>query len=180
MFDKVIKILRQQGVIAYPTEAVYGLGCDPLSELAVKKILSLKERDVSKGLILIAAEWEQIEAFTRPVPEKKLAQALESWPGPFTWLFPASKKAPSWISGIHNTIALRITAHPIAKTICEEFSGPIVSTSANPENQSPAKTADQVRHYFPSGIDMLVSGEVGDLLCPTSIRDVISGELIRS
>ena len=179
MVEKVTKVLQQQGVIAYPTEAVYGLGCDPFSELAVKKILKLKKRDINKGLILIASNWKQIENLIQPIPDENLSQVMQTWPGPVTWLFPASDKVPRWISGTHSTIALRITAHPVAKAICEKFSGPIVSTSANEEGEIPAKTVEQVKLYFPSGIDLLIPGEVGDLSQPTPIRDVISGEFIR-
>src|SRR3990167_4516311 len=135
MVEKVTKVLQQQGVIAYPTEAVYGLGCDPFSELAVKKILKLKKRDINKGLILIASNWKQIENLIQPIPDEKLSQVMQTWPGPVTWLFPASDEVPRWISGAHSTIALRITAHPIAKALCEKWNGPIVSTSANKEGE---------------------------------------------
>lgn len=179
MIRKAIEILKNKGVIAYPTEAVYGLGCDPFSKSAVEKILKLKKRDVSKGLILIAANWEQIKELTNPVPKEKLEQAFKTWPGPVTWVFPASDKAPKWITGKHDSIALRITDHPVAKKLCEEFGGPIVSTSANLESHSPAKTEMAVKEYFPKDVVCFVLGEVGNLSRPTSVYDVLTGKIIR-
>lgn len=175
----VASILRQGGIIAYPTEAVFGLGCDPFNKTAVNRILQLKNRDVAKGLILIAAAWEQLKPLVTDVPAAKLAAALATWPGPHTWLFPANAKVPAWIKGEHTSVALRVTQHPIAKAICEIFGGPIVSTSANIAHFSPAKTAAEVLAQFPHGIDYIISGEVGSLSNPTPIRDVMTGEIVR-
>ena len=143
-----VRCLKSGSIIAYPTEGVYGLGCDPFNELAVKKLLALKQRLVEKGLILISSDWSQVQHLTQPIAEKQLQAIFTTWPGPVTWVFPASQLAPSWICGKHPTIALRITDHSIAKMLCQQFGKPIVSSSANPEGQPPARTIKEVQQYF--------------------------------
>ena len=165
--------------IAYPTEAVYGLGCDPFNEKSVLRLLEFKKRSVDKGLILIAASWEQIKNLSAPVDKKLLAKALATWPGPVTWLFPAAKTVPPWIHGKYKTVALRITAHPLAKALCATYGGPIVSTSANLEGDKATTTYTATKKQFAQKIDFIVPGEVGGLPKPTIICDVLSGEIIR-
>ncbi len=177
--EQAVESLKQGGVIAYPTEGVFGLGCDPFNEQAVNKILALKHRDVSKGLILIASSWEQVQELTQPIPEENLQKALNSWPGPYTWIFPASSKTPKWITGKFDSIAIRVTAHPTAQAICEQYGGAIVSTSANIEGEPPATTADEVKQAFTKGIDIIVEEPVGSLKQPTTIQDVLTGATLR-
>jgi L-threonylcarbamoyladenylate synthase len=177
---KAVEILKNGGIIAYPTEAVFGLGCNPFNELAVVKTLQIKKRPIDKGLILIASDWQQIKELTAPIPESLLNKVFATWPGPTTWIFPASPKAPHWITGTYNSIALRITAHPIAKQICEEYGGAIVSTSANIEGMPPAINTTQVAAIFGNNVDFIMPGTVGDLTKPTVIIDVLSDRILRS
>ncbi len=177
--QKIVEILAKDRIIAYPTEAVYGLGCDPFNKTAVHKILTLKNRSADKGLILIASSWNQLKKFTIPIPQKLLQKALASWPGPNTWIFPASKKAPPWITGSHNTIAIRITAHPVASKICQLFNGAIVSTSANIEGEPPLTTFEQVKTQFGSQIDLIIAGNVGTQTKPTTIKDLLTDKILR-
>lgn len=172
--------LKSGDIIAYPTEAVFGLGCDPFNEKAVQNIRQLKNRDTTKGLILIASDFTQIQnliALDKLDDQKKI---MDQWPGPITKIFPASAKAPKWVCAKNNTIAIRITDHPVAKKICEQFSGAIVSTSANPEGQTPAKTTQQIKEYFGNQINVIIDAPVGDLASPTRIIDAITGETLRS
>lgn len=178
--EQAVKHLEEGHIIAYPTESVYGLGCDPNNEQAVKRIYQLKSRPQNKGLILIAADWQQIDPLIQPLPRQRRAIIEASWPGPVTWVFPATRRVPSWLVGPDNTIALRLTAHPIAKALCALFDTPIISTSANPGGQSPAKTAAAVRAYFHDAIDFIVEDKVGDLATPTPIYHAITGEQVRS
>ena len=177
--ERAIQVLQQGGVIAYPTEAVYGLGCDPFNESAVLHVLELKKRSVSKGLIIIAAHWEQLQSYIQPIDNEKMINILSSWSTPITWVFPAAKTVPSWIKGDHESVAVRITTHPIAHSLCEGFGRPIVSTSANLKDQTPAKSAAEVKSQFPSGIDCIIEGELGKLTKPTEIRDAITGKVLR-
>lgn len=175
----LLTTLQHGGLIAYPTEAVYGLGCDPYQEAAVTKILSLKKRSVQQGLILIASDWQQIAPLIQPLPIAIEQTIRASWPGPITWLAPASDLAPPWIIGQHASIALRITAHPLARRICEIWQQPLVSTSANLSGQPPLTTASEVTQCFGSVIDYIIDGAVGALTQPTSIIDALTNTQIR-
>jgi len=172
--------LKEGGVIAYPTEAVYGFGCDPFNFDAVTRLLQLKQRSVNKGLILVAANWQQIAGLVEPIPPRALAQALSTWPGPNTWVFPASAMVPNWIRGNHQTVALRVSAHPIVQELCLAYGGCIVSTSANREGEPPLRDSRTMQMMFGKQIDFIVSGKVGGQGNPTVIRDVISGDILRS
>lgn len=176
---KAITTLKQGKLVAYPTEAVYGLGCDPFNESATQQLLELKKRDVAKGLILIAAQWIQIQDLIGPLPDEIVKNLQASWPGPTTWLVPATKKVPVWIRGNHESVALRITSHPVAKALCSAWNGPLVSTSANVSDQQPAITNQQVQDYFGNDIETIVAGELGSLSKPTQILDAITGKRIR-
>ena len=173
------RCLEEGGVVAYPTEAVYGLGCDPLNPHAVARLLHLKGRMPDKGVILIASDCEQLMPFIQVEPETR-EKLEESWPGPVTWIVPASDNTPEWITGGRNTIAVRVTAHPIASAICSEYGGAIVSTSANRTGKESAKSAFQVRQKLTRAPDMIIHGALGKLDRPTPIRDAVTGELIRS
>jgi L-threonylcarbamoyladenylate synthase len=177
--DEAIIALKQGEIIAYPTEAVFGLGCDPFNESSVMQLLQLKHRPVDKGLILIAHDWQQVAKLIAPIDDSRLKQVLSTWPGPVTWVFPAAATAPAWIRGDHPGIALRITAHPIASALCQAFGGPIVSTSANLDGEAPAKDTATVQDYFGSGIALIADGPLGENLSPTPIFDAVTGAIIR-
>lgn len=166
-------------VIAYPTEAVYGLGCDPLNESAVRRVLALKQRPESAGLILIADEFGHFGPYIAPLSKELEARAMSAWPGPVTWLVPKSDLVPSWLAGEHQTIALRIPDHPVCKALCEAFGGAIVSTSANPGGQEPALNAPSVEAYFGSALCGTVEGDLGSGDKPSEIRDLVSGRVLR-
>ena len=172
--------LNQGGIIAYPTEAVYGLGCDPMNATAVYRLLALKQRPVEKGLILVAADIEQLLPFLQPVSVDHQYMLKASWPGPNTWLVPARSEVPMWIRGKHTSLAVRVSAHPIVQALCREFGGPIISTSANRTGQPPARSSIQVLRYFDGTVDRIVSAPLGGASRPTVIRDLISGEILRA
>lgn len=174
-----VNALRAEGVIAYPTEAVWGVGCDPFCETAVEQLLQMKQRDWRKGVILVAANMEQFEMYLHGMDEKTLQTLRASWPGPNTWLVPNNGAAPDWITGGRDTLALRVTAHPVVTALCKRFGGALVSTSANPAGKSPARSLLDVRRHFGNQLDAIVPGALGGLKNPTQIRDVISGEICR-
>ena len=175
-----VETLQQGGIVAYPTEGVYGLGCDPYNEEAVKKLLYLKKRSSEKGFILIASHWTQISALTEPVPEVLLQKALDSWPGAINWVFPASERVPPLIQGKFSGVALRVTAHPMAQALCDAFGKAIVSTSANYPNQEPAKDAKTVQRQIGHKINYILPGSVGGELNPCPIIDLLSNQIFRS
>ncbi|MDR6842071.1 Sua5/YciO/YrdC/YwlC family protein [Pseudoxanthomonas sacheonensis] len=173
--------LQTGGVIAYPTEAVWGLGCDPRDEAAVLRLLAIKQRAVDKGLILIASQYEQLRPFLdiTAVPVERLAEVLASWPGPHTWVMPAASAAPRWITGAHAGIAVRISAHPLVIELCNAYGGALVSTSANRAGQPAAMVRETLDSLVLEGVDGLVAGETGGLGAPTAIRDALTGVAIR-
>ena len=174
------RIANSGGIIAYPTEAVFGLGCNPLDAAAVLRLLLLKQRDIDQGLILVATDRGQLEDFV-DFPGGKAGEAIEaSWPGPVTWLVPAQAWVPYWLTGDHDTLAVRVSDHPVVQALCSEFAGPLVSTSANLHGHRPARNALQVRRAFGDRIDYLVSGQTGKLAKPTEIRDALSGKIVRA
>ena len=172
-------LLMQGGVVAYPTEAVWGLGCDPDNSIAVEKILTLKGRAVDKGLILIAADIAMFSPYLTQITSEQRHAMVKSWPGPFTWLVPNNGIAAQWITGGGPKLALRVTAHPLAAALSQLIGGPIVSTSANPQGLPAARTLTKVKAYFGPSIDAYTPGTVGKSNQPSEIRDLVSGQLIR-
>ncbi len=179
--QQAVNALKQGQLIAYPTEAVFGLGCDPQQAQAVEQLVKLKQRNPDKGLILIASSFKQLKPYIAQVDDCIAAPARQSWPGPVTWLWPVKQNYPfsHLLTGKHATIAVRVSAHPLVKKLCDKFEGAIVSTSANIEGQPPATTAEQVRQYFPKGVDKIIEADTGDLPQPTSIYDLLTQEKLR-
>ncbi len=172
--------MRAGEVIAYPTEAVFGLGCDPKNAHAVAHILRIKQRPPEAGLILIGADMDHLEEWIEQPEADLMSRALGSWPGPVTWLFPKSCTTPRWLSGAHETIAVRLTEHPVCRALCAAFGGAIVSTSANPCGAPPAVDHDMLHEYFKVEISGIVGGELGGHTKPSEIRDLATGQVIRS
>lgn len=175
---KAANSIKQGKVIAYPTEYCFGLGCDLLNQKAVEKILTIKQRDVSKGLIIIADTIEQLSPWITVTPEQIL-KLQSSWPAPLTWLVPKSKQLPSWISGDSDKVAVRVADHKLAREICKASGTAIVSTSCNPAGLTPAKNAESAQKYFPNTLDYIVDSPVGDARQASTIRDLISDTIIR-
>ena len=172
--------LEAGGVIACPTEAVWGLSCDPDNSRAVFRLLDLKRRPVAKGLILVAASESQLGFLLQGLSADERAMLTATWPGPATWLVPHHGRVPYWIHGEHDTVAVRVSDHPVVSALCRTWGGPLVSTSANPGGARPARNLYQVRRYFGEGLDYLLPGALGKQDRPTGIRDLASGEIIRA
>ncbi|MDO1529797.1 Sua5/YciO/YrdC/YwlC family protein [Fulvimonas sp. R45] len=180
--DAAAALLRAGGVLAYPTEAVYGLGCDPHDRAAFDRIFALKQRPPTQGVLLIAADFAQVERYIdlASVPGEVLAQARASWPGPNTWIFPRSSAVPEWVAGAHAGIALRVTAHAPSIALCRAFGGALVSTSANPHGQPSARSVQAVRDYFGDALDGVLDAPLGGQERPSTIRDALTGAIIRA
>jgi L-threonylcarbamoyladenylate synthase len=174
------RILRAGGLIAYPTEAVFGLGCDPHNEAALTRLLSLKDRPQEKGLILIAADEAQLEPWVEALPADVAARVRSSWPGPVTWLIPARPGVSALLRGAHASLAVRVTAHPLAAALARAFGGALVSTSANPSGEPPAREIEALRARFGDAIDYYLAGPLGGRERPSEIRDALTGEILRN
>lgn len=172
--------IRAGRVVAYPTEAVWGFGCDPLDAEAVARILDIKQRSMSMGLILIAADVEQLRPWVEPVSAEIEARVVAAWPGPVTWVLPAQPWVPEWVHGGRGSIAVRVTAHAQSAALCRASGFAIVSTSANRSGKPPARAGIQVRRWFGDEIDLILGGATGGRNRPSEIRDAVSGRPIRA
>ena len=181
--NQAVQVLQQGGVIAYPTEAVYGLGCDPGNLSAVKKILKLKNREKEKGLILVAAKFQQLKPYLIPlekhIEEKLIASWCESC-GPITWIVPAKREVSDYLKGKYDSLAIRVSNHPLVKELCEKYNGAIVSTSANISKQEAARTSEQVKEIFSDKIDLVLEGKTNIHAQPSEIRDALTDQVIRT
>jgi L-threonylcarbamoyladenylate synthase len=174
--------LHRGAVIAYPTEAVWGLGCDPFDESAVTRLLAIKQRPVEKGLILIAGSLDQIDGLLdwQALSPPRREAVLATWPGPNTWIVPTTARVPRWITGAHDGVAVRITAHPTVVALCGAFGGPLVSTSANLSGEPPVHARGELDPRLLARVDGVTEGETGGLASPTTIRDARSGAQLRA
>ena len=179
--DDCIAALNKRGVIAYPTEGVWGLGCDPRDEAATMRLLALKQREVGKGLILIAADEAQLAPFIDmdALASDQRDAVRASWPGANTWIVPASNDAPAWITGDHDGIAVRVSAHPVVVALCDAFGGALVSTSANIATLPSPRTRAELDQRIVYGVAAVAPGETGGLLQATPIRDARDGRSLR-
>ena len=174
--SKAARILFDGGIIAYPTEGVYGLGCIADDVAAVTRILDIKERDPEMGLVLIVSDIEQLEDWVS-LPE---GATLESSAAkPVTWIVPATAEAPPWIRGRHESIAVRQTEHPVARALCEATDSALVSTSANVSGHPPAQNIHLLRRQFVDLVDYIVPGELGGAGGASEIRDLLTGKILR-
>jgi L-threonylcarbamoyladenylate synthase len=173
-----VRHLKAGAVIAYPTEAVYGLGCDPLNEIAVMSLLDIKQRPIEKGLILIASSLDQLHPYL-DLGQTIINRITPTWPGPVTWVIPARFWVPKWLTGEHDSLAVRVTNHPVARDLCAQFGGPLVSTSANPTTRPAIKESRKLLKTFAGADIFIVHGKVGVLEQETAIYDALSGKRLR-
>ena len=171
----IVAALKDGEVVAYPTEGVWGVGCDPSNEEALKKLISLKKRSKGKGFILIGSELLHFKKYAEVEDNK--TKLMSKWPGPHTWIVPALEISPL-LSGGKKTIALRLSEHKETVNICNAFGGAIVSTSANKEGDETPSSPEEIKEIFP-GIKVM-QGELGGLNKPSKIEDLVTGEVIRS
>ncbi|MEL1263108.1 L-threonylcarbamoyladenylate synthase [Pseudoxanthomonas putridarboris] len=179
--EEAANVVRSGGIVAYPTEAVWGLGCDPFDEGAVHRLLAIKQRPVEKGLIVIAATLDQLRPLIdlAALPTDRLAAVLSTWPGPYTWAMPASEQAPRWITGQHDSIAVRVSQHPVVVGLCNAYGGALVSTSANLGGQPAVTRRDALDPALLARVQAVVEGDTGGLARATPIRDAINGDVLR-
>ncbi|WP_233196491.1 L-threonylcarbamoyladenylate synthase [Chromobacterium sinusclupearum] len=170
--------LRHGGVIAYSTESCYGLGCHPLDVRAIHRVLAIKARPNHKGLIVIAADFEQIRHLVRPLSAAQRAELARYWPGPYTFLLPASRRVPPALRGRHDKIAVRVTAHGEAAALCRALGTALVSTSANRAGQKSLKTAQACRKAFKDKV-LTLPGRIGKRRKPSTIIDLETGRVLR-
>ena len=179
--DQVVKALNNGDVIAYPTEGVFGVGCDPDNEFALHQLLKVKQRPREKGLILIAASIEQLLPYIdlAQLNNDQINRIKFTWPGPVTWIVPVNKNTLPLVTGQFDSIAVRVSAHPQVKAICSAFGKPITSTSANLSGYEPCRTVLEVEEQLGDLGVVVFQGEIGNRTQPTEIRDAKTGETLR-
>ncbi len=173
--------LTSGGVIAYPTESVFGLGCDPNNRHAVKRILRIKGRPQHKGLILVADSFSRLQMFIAPLSASQILTMQQSWGNPqkpHTWIAPAAKHCPKWLTGRHQSIAIRVTSHPYTAKLCKDTGMALVSTSANQSGHHAAKTDKQCHHLFGHRVRVL-AGKTAGAKKPSTIQDLLTGKILR-
>ncbi len=176
--DSLRAHLRRGGLIAYPTESCYGLGCDPRNARALKRLIRLKGRSAAKGMLLIADHFRRLQPFVRPLSTTDRARLARSWPGPVTWVVPASASCLPELTGGRPTIAVRVTAHHGAAHLCRALRMALVSTSANKSGKKPAKTAAECRRIFGMQV-RVIDGRIGQRRRPSTLIDLATGTILR-
>jgi len=167
-------VLFRGGVIAYPTEGVFGLGCMPDDDDAIVRVLAIKRRRADKGLILIASKRSQLDDWIAggDIPDPD--------PGyPVTWIAAAKPGVSPLVRGAHDTLAVRLTTNATAASICDAVDSPVVSTSANISGRPVARNRLVLRRTFGACVDYIVPGDCGPASGPSEIRDLVSGAVLR-
>lgn len=173
------RVLRAGGVVSHATEGVWGLACDPSNEKAIRRILALKKRAATRGLIVVAADPTVLAPFVASEATESWQRAQSNWPGPVTWLLPVASGVCPLLSGGGPRIALRISAHPLCRALARVAGGAIVSTSANIAGRPAPVFGWQMRRSLNDGVDFVVGGHCQYPGTPSTIRDGVSGETIR-
>ncbi|MEM7218334.1 MAG: L-threonylcarbamoyladenylate synthase [Pseudomonadota bacterium] len=171
-------ILRAGGLVAHATEGVFGLAVDPFNDAAVHRLLALKSRPASKGLIVIGASADVFATELEALDARDRQAALDAWPGAETFVVPNTRFSPL-VAGDSGAIAIRVPGHPQARALAAAVSGPLTSTSANPAGSDAAVTAEEVTAYFHAQVDLVIPGEVIARGRPSRIRDLRTGAVLR-
>lgn len=168
-------------ILAYPTEAVFGLGCDPRNTAALQRLLRLKQRAADKGMIVLAADLEQAQVFVdqQAISAAQWANISNVWPGFVTQLLPAAAWLPAALCGKHRQVAIRVTAFEPARQLCQQLGSAIVSTSANISGQPALTEAAAVREAFGQQLGWVLDLPCGGASRPSRIIDPISQRIIR-
>lgn len=176
---QIIEVLNRGGVIAYPTEAVYGLGCRADRREAVERICAIKNRPADQGVIVLIRDLDQLDDWIEPLGETQRQQLETTWPGPVTWLIPATDHCPAWLKGKHTSLAVRQSAHTLCRELVGALDVPLVSTSANRSGREPARTAAEAEAVFGDEVDLVIDGPLGDSAKPSMIYDLKTGRQLR-
>ncbi len=176
---RAYQVIQAGGLLIYPTEGVYGIGCDPHNSEAINKLINLKKRNPNKGIILIASDFAMFEAFIKPLSNEILEQISKYKSDPVSWIVPATEHCPGPLTGNRSTLAIRVSSHPFVQSLCKQLGHAITSTSANVSGQNPINNAKELNKAFGFAVDYIVPLPVGSLGKPTPLFDAISGQQLR-
>jgi len=155
--EKGVEILRKGGVIAFPTDTVYGLGADVFNTRAVERIYEIKNRPKNQQFPLLIADVKQLNALAEPIPEIAWFLARRFWPGGLTLILSKRDSVPAYLAS-GPTLAVRVPDHPVCLALIKGLGNPITGTSANVSGQLPALTADEVDQQLEGKIDLIING----------------------
>lgn len=168
--EKAAVVLRQGGIVAFPTETYYGLAVDPYCEAAVARLFQVKARPAHKPLLVLIDRIEQLPEVAAEIPAQYPVLMEKFWPGPLTLVFPARADLPKLLTGNTGRVGVRISPHPIARELIRRAGRPITATSANISDLAPAKTAHEVLAMFRDHLDYIFDGgETAAGLCSTVV-----------
>ncbi|WLE97175.1 MAG: L-threonylcarbamoyladenylate synthase [Candidatus Electrothrix communis] len=151
-------LLRQGGLIAFPTETYYGLGVDPFNVEALARLFAVKQRQPDKAVLVLVAEQAQVTELAAEVPAVLQKLMSHFWPGPLTLVFPGQASLSTLLTGGTGNIGIRHSPHPLASRLLHAFGGPITATSANRSGAPPATTAAEVQESLGAEIDLILDG----------------------
>lgn len=175
---QAVAVLRDGGVICHACEGVWGFACDPFNESAVTRILIIKQRPITKGLIVIGGSVREFSPELAALDSTQHEMICASWPGHTTWILP-NARFPRWITGEFDTVAVRVPGHNQSRELASKFGGPLVSTSANRSGQRELTTLTDVEQQFKTEVDYILKGSVGNAFGPSKIFDARTGEKLR-
>jgi L-threonylcarbamoyladenylate synthase len=156
--EKAVTVLRNGGVVAFPTETYYGLAVDPTIESALQRLFALKKRPRQKPILLITHAVEQLYRLTDGIPDQYQVLMDRFWPGPLTLIFNALPAVSSLLTAGTGTVGVRISSHPVADLLARQYGRPVTATSANISGREAAVSAAEVRDYFNDSVDFVLDG----------------------
>ncbi len=177
LIQKAVDILKQGGIIIYPTDSVYAIGGDLMNREAVKKIYRLKGATPGKNLFSFVCEdigiiGDYAENITTPI--YRIFKA--AWPGPYTFILKASKKVPKHFQSRRKTVGIRVVDNPITQMLVKELGNPIISSSLMPDEREEYMTNPELMHEkYRNSVDLIIDGGIGGTI-PTTVIDVSQGE----
>ncbi|MBI2958042.1 MAG: threonylcarbamoyl-AMP synthase [Chloroflexi bacterium] len=153
------RVLRGGGIVAYPTDTVYGLGCNALNSIAVVRVYEVKKRPRHLALPILIPEVGQLPSVARSVPRAAMALAERFWPGALTLVLPKQDRIPDIVTARCDRVAVRVPAHPVPAFLCRALGAPLIGTSANLHGMPSCRTAREVRRHFAGEVDLVIDGE---------------------
>ncbi|RKH50527.1 threonylcarbamoyl-AMP synthase [Corallococcus llansteffanensis] len=175
LLDRAVEMLRRGGVIALPTETVYGLAANAEDELAVRRVFAIKGRPATHPLIVHIPGAEHLSEWARTLPDEALALARAFWPGPLTLVLPRTARATDAVTGGQDTVALRVPGHPVALEVLRRLGGGVAAPSANRFGRVSPTTAEHVRQDLGGDVDLVLDGGPSTVGVESTIVDLSSG-----
>ena len=175
---RLVRFIRRGGIIAYPTESCFGLGCDPKNKKEINKIIKLKKRSLNKNFILIGSSLKHFDSFTNSFNDVTKKKLFSKWPGPHTWVIKANHRCPNWLKS-NSKLALRIPSFSSCQALINSIDMAITSSSLNLSGKIPLRNYRDAYKFLPDKVK-LIKGRIGNNRNPSVIQDFKTKYIIRS